>query len=264
MGKKMSNAPVYYTVAQVQFNPILNLDSYLPAIQSQMREAHFPDYKQEAIQQLIFPFGGNEAGQATAPKLASQSRFTFGDIEGRSGFSLESNALSFHTTAYDTFEIFLASLLKGLGILHGALRLDFIERIGLRYLDAVQPAIKGDSLGDYLATEVFGLTQKLGGSLMHTVSETVTITKAGQLVSRVIIRNGLIGLPPELSALAPKIDPRFTQRECLHAIVDTDAFFSQREVFDLKKIETRLLALHEEIKKSFDATVTEHALAIWA
>ena len=37
MGKKLANAPVYYTVAQVQFNPILNLDSFLPAIQAKMR-----------------------------------------------------------------------------------------------------------------------------------------------------------------------------------------------------------------------------------
>ena len=44
MGKKLTNAPVYYTVAQVQFNPVLDLDGYIPAIQSKMREAHFPGF----------------------------------------------------------------------------------------------------------------------------------------------------------------------------------------------------------------------------
>lgn len=194
MGKKMSNAPVYYTVAQVQFNPILNVDSYLPSIQSQMRGMRFPDYKHEVFQQLILPFDGTDAGQVTPPSLAPQSRYLFGDMEGRSCFLLEQNAMSFQTTAYDTFETYSEVLLKGLSTLHAALRLDFVERIGLRYLDAVQPATKDDSLKDYLIPEVLGLSQKLDGQFAHSVSETVSMTKAGQLVSRVIIRNGLVGL----------------------------------------------------------------------
>ena len=34
MGKKLTNAPVFYTVAQVQFNPVLDLDGYIAPIQS--------------------------------------------------------------------------------------------------------------------------------------------------------------------------------------------------------------------------------------
>lgn len=69
MGTKLSNAPVYYTVAQVQFNPVLDLDGYIPAIQSKMREAHFPDYKKEIVQRLVLPFGNAEQGQMAAPTV---------------------------------------------------------------------------------------------------------------------------------------------------------------------------------------------------
>lgn len=62
MGKKLSNAPVYYTVAQVQFNPVLDLDSYVPAIQAKMRDAHFPDFKKEVFQRLDFPVLGMQQG----------------------------------------------------------------------------------------------------------------------------------------------------------------------------------------------------------
>lgn len=263
MGKKMNSAPVYYTVAQVQFNPILNLDSYLPAIQSQMRDANFPDYKREVFQQLILPFGAGDAGQSAAPTLASQSRYTFGDMAGETSFLLESNGLSVQTTAYDTYEIFSATLLKGLGIVHEALRLNFIERIGLRYLDAIQPVNDNESLDKYLVPEVLGLSGKIDGELVQSVSETSSMTKAGHLIARIIVRNGQIGLPVELSTLVPKIAPRFTQRDGLHAILDTDASYAVRETFDLSKIENRLSELHEEIKKSFSATVTPHALAVW-
>ncbi|MBP8287065.1 MAG: TIGR04255 family protein [Rhodoferax sp.] len=264
MGKKLTNAPVYYTVAQVQFNPVLDMDGYIPSIQSKLREAHFPDYKKEVFQQLVLPFGGAEQGQMVAPSLTPQSRYLFGDIDGRSLFLLETNALSFQTTSYDTFETFSATFLKGLGILNDALGLNFVERIGLRYLDAVQPSKDGETLREFLVSEVLGLSLRDGGQLQQSVSETIFSTAAGQLVSRVLIRHGHVGLPMELGGLAPVVDPRFTQRDGLHAIVDTDASMTHRETFELSKVGARLTSLHDEIEKSFNATVTDHARASWA
>lgn len=264
MGKKLSNAPVYYTVAQVQFNPILNLDAYVPAIQAKMREKHFPDFKQEILQRLVFPFGAVDAGQMNTPTVTPQSRYQFGNISGSARFALETNALSFESTGYETFEAFSDTLLSGLSVMHDALRLDFVERIGLRYLDAVQPSEEQESLRDFLVPEVLGLSLRGDVQHQHSVSETLVATPAGQLVSRVLIRYGQIGLPLELAALAPKINPRFTQRTGLHAIIDTDASRTQREAFDLGDVETQLKALHDEIDKCFRAIVTERALAAWA
>ena len=264
MGKKLNNAPVYYTVAQVQFNPILNLDGYISAIQAKMRGRHFPDFRQEVVQQLVLPFGNGEQGKIAAPTLTPQTRYLFGDIPGNARFLLETNALSFQTTDYGTFGAFSGELLAGLAIVHDALHLDFVERIGLRYLDAVQPPEGGNSLRDYLVPEVLGLALRDGGQHQHSVSETLVATPAGQLVSRVLIRHGQIGLPLELSALAPKIAPRFTQRSGLHAVIDTDASSTQREAFDLDAVKNRLTALHGEIEKCFDAIVTEYALNSWA
>jgi uncharacterized protein (TIGR04255 family) len=264
MGTKLTNAPVYYTVAQVQFNPVLDLDGYVPAIQSRMREAHFPDFKKEIVQRLVVPFSISEQGQMAAPTITPQSRYLFGDIEGRSLFLMETNALSFQTTRYDTFETFSKTFLQGLALLHDALRLDFVERIGLRYLDAVQPMKDSETLRDYLVPEVLGLALRGEGQLQHSVSETVVLTPAGQLVSRVIIRNGQVGLPIDLAGMTPNIDPRFTQGDALHAILDTDSSNTQREAFELPKVNERLTALHDGIRKSFKATVTAHALTAWA
>lgn len=264
MGRKLSNAPLYYTVAQVQFNPILNLESFIPAIQARMREAHFPDFQQGVFPRLVFPFPGNASGPGTAPTVVPQSRYLFGDIDGRSMFLLDTSNLSFQTTDYGTFETFSATLLEGLEMLHEAIRLDFVERVGIRYLDAVQPLKATNSLADYLVPEVLGLALREQGQLQHSISETVFATPAGQLVSRVIIRDGKVGLPADLNGLAPVIDPRITQQSGLHAIVDSDASFAQREVFAITTVADRLTALHGEIRKSFNATVTAHALASWA
>ncbi|MDC8758224.1 TIGR04255 family protein [Janthinobacterium fluminis] len=264
MGKKMRIAPVYYTVAQVQFNPILDLDSYLPSIQSNMREKRFPDFKHEVHQRFVFPLGTGGTEQSQVPSLSRQSRFYFGDMAERTSFLLETNAITLQTTAYETFESFLQTLLDGLKILNQVLQLDFVERIGLRYLDAVHPVNSSDKLEDYLTPQVLGLANKLPGELAQSVSETVTLTAAGQLVSRVTIRSGGIGLPDDLATRPPTIDPRFTTWTGLHASVDTDAAFVKREEFDLAAIKSRLTALHDIIEQSFKATVTDHALAAWA
>ena len=250
--------------ANAEFNPVLDLDGYIPAIQSKMREAHFPDYKKQVVQQLVLPFGGTGQGQVAAPTLTPQLRYLFGDVDGRSLFLLETNALSFQTTSYDTFETFSGVLLKGLGVVQDVLRLDFVERIGLRYLDAVQPAKDGETLREFLVPEVLGLALRGEGQLQQSVSETIVSTAAGQLVSRVLIRHGQVGLPMDLGGLAPVIDPRFTQRESMHAIVDTDASIGRREAFEISKVRARLTALHDDIVKSFNATVTDHARATWA
>ncbi|MCU6502178.1 TIGR04255 family protein [Rugamonas sp. A1-17] len=263
--KTLTNAPVYYTVAQIQFNPILNLEGYVPAIQARMREACFPDFKREVFQQLAAPNGGIEQGQMAAPTVTPLSRYMFGDIEGRSLFLLDTNTLSFQTTAYDTFKTFSATLLKVLGILHDALHLDFVESIGIRYLDAVLPAKHGETLRDYLVPEVLGLSDRDTGALQHSISETATATQSGQLVSRVLIRHGAVGLPSDWAgAPAPAIASCFTHSKSLHAIIDTDASFNQREVFDLAKVEMRLSALHDEVALSFKAMVTAHAMTVWA
>ncbi|MCF6266368.1 MAG: TIGR04255 family protein [Desulfuromusa sp.] len=263
MGEKMSNAPVYFTVVQVRFNPILNLENYLPDIQGQMRVARFPDFKRETIQQLVMQLASPaEGGQSPAPSFAPKARCVFGNIDRTAGFILEHNALSLQTVAYDTSDTFFADFLKGMEIVHSILQLDFIERIGLRYFDAVIPESERD-LSDYLVPEVLGLSHKLDGELGHSFTETVTMNSSDQLVSRVIVQDGLVGLPPEIAPLAPQINSKFTETEGRHAIIDTDAFCPRRDAFSLEGINLKLSDLHMEIEKSFKLTVTNFALEEW-
>ncbi|MCK4623012.1 MAG: TIGR04255 family protein [Desulfuromonadales bacterium] len=263
MGKKMNNAPVYFTVAQVRFNPILNMEGYLPNIQERMRATRFPDFKRGTIQKLTVQFGSpGDGGQAPIPTFAPQTRCIFGNIDRTTEFVLEHNALALQTTAYDVSDTFFNVLLDGLSIIHDILRLDFTERVGLRYFDAVLPK-SDESLSDYLAPEVLGLSHNLGGTLSHSYSETVTMNTSGQLVSRVVIQDGHVGLPPEVMSLAPQINPKFTEPEGRHAIIDTDAFCEQRDAFSLESLGSKLVALHGEIEKSFKKTVTPFAIKVW-
>ena len=62
MGKKMKNAPVYFVLAQVRFNPLLTLDSYVPAIQETLRKAGYADFSKLMMATVNF----NLAVPATA------------------------------------------------------------------------------------------------------------------------------------------------------------------------------------------------------
>lgn len=261
MGHKLNNAPVYYTLAQVQFNPILNLDVFIPSIQSEMRKAGFPDFRPEVQQQITIPFGG--MGQMVNPPMSQQIRYMFGDIEQTTHFILDPNGLILQSTNYISFEDFSGKLLQTLSILNNALSLMFVERIGIRYLNAVQPSA-GETLGEYLEPGVLGLSKRDGWELQQSFSEIGFNTQAGQLISRVIIRDGQVGLPMDLTAFAPAIATRFTEKPGLHAIMDNDCFIIRREIFNISSIDERMKALHAEIEKSFQATVTDFALAAWA
>lgn len=198
------------------------------------------------------------------PTIDRVERYVFSNMARTRGFVLEQNALSYQATDYDTFELFADELLKGLEVLHGAVSLDYSERVGVRYLDAVMPR-DGDNLYDYLVSEVHGVSSRLNGvELQHSFSETtVTIPSVGNVTARTIIQNGQPGFPPDLQPIGLVIADRFAQFRGLHAIIDTDGSVELREPVDLISLKTRLFALHEEISKAFKATVTPHALAIW-
>ena len=259
MGKKMSNAPVYFTLAQIRFNPILKMDEYLPTIQDKFRACDFPDFRHEheQVQQIAFSAGG----QAVAPAASSLSRYIFGNIGGTSNYVLDSNSLVFQTTAYETFEAFSDSFKQGLNIVNESLNLAFIERLGTRYFDAVLPQGE-EMLTDYLVPEVMG-TSGFADRLVQSLSETVSLSDHGTLVSRVVIRDGPLAMPSDVLPLAPSLPAKITGCQGLHAIIDSDAYSETRKPMDVDEVLKNLAELHSDINTSFKKVVTEHALQIW-
>lgn len=263
MGQKLSNAPVYFTIAQVRFNPILSLDSYIPAIQENFRKSGYPDYKKIVSMAFNLTQAVNDEAMPTQPPPPEQvARYVFSNMTKTRGFVLHQNSLSFQVTEHDSFDQSADELLRELGILNQLITLSYSERVGVRYLDAIAPR-DGETLKQYLVPEVLGLYGKLNGQLAHSFSETLTLGTAGAVMSRTIIQNGRLGFPPDLQTMGLTLMPRFANVSGEHAILDTDGFIDRRETFDLDNLKHRLHALHDEIIKSFRATVTTHALSVW-
>lgn len=259
MGKKWKNAPVMYTVAQVRFNPVLTMESFVPDIQESVRSMGFPDFRREVLNVIGFSIGQPES---PPPPMQSVTRFVFGNVENTSGFVLENNALSYQCSDYSNYENFSECIVKFLTIVHKKVTINYIERIGIRYLDAVMP-MKNESLSDYLVSEVLGLTYR-GNNISHSYSESLSRNDDGSgLISKVFIQRGKIVLPPEIAQTAYPLNSRFSEHDGEYAIIDTDGYFEVRKAFDLSMIEQKLSDLHERIVTSFKLTATPHALKVW-
>jgi uncharacterized protein (TIGR04255 family) len=252
---KMSLAPVFYTLAQVQFNPIAKMSDYVAALQENLRRSGFPDFRQETQFGLTI-----RRLDESQPDIQSQpqARWSFTNVERTEGYLLFANALVFHTTAYNTFENFLQKTLSGLELVHQIVTLAYVERIGLRYLDAIVPK-EGEELLQYLNPSLLGLSITLNEDLRHSFTETVTEFQNSTLVARALTTKGVLGLSPDLFPLQLQLKQSFTEINGLHTVLDTDCFFVNRSSFDIANIKTQLKNTHDNITKAFEMSVTEYA-----
>ena len=268
MGEKMSNAPVYFTIAQVRHNPLLLLDSYAADIQDRMRKAGYPDFQQGDV--VAFTLSNPIEALQSQPKVERVKRLLFFNSERTKGFVVEMNALSFHTTEYESIDRLIDELLCGLAIIHDCVTLAHSERIGLRYLNAVAPS-ENENLNQYLDAGVLGIREKLIEStkpidIPHTLTETFIKTEKCNVLSRTFIHTGSLAFPVDLQPGGINIAERFVSIDGLHAIVDIDASNEKRQPFDSnyqKYIDLTFKNLRKGIGAAFDAIVTEFALSKW-
>jgi len=264
MGQKLKNAPVYFTIVQARFNPILALETYAPKIQERLRKQEFPDVQRTVQSTFNLNIASPPEDSPAEVPVERLARYTFYNIERTAGFILDNAALSFQTTEYDLFASFLARFLKGLQIVHEVVDLSYTQRLGVRYLDAVFPRTD-EALSDYLNQSLLGLYGKIDGhQLVHAFSETVSKTDAIKVVSRAIIRESSVGFPPDLQPMTMTLAERFRILTGTHAILDIDGSYEQRERFDVDRIKKWLTTIHDDITKAFKASVTQHALDVWS
>jgi uncharacterized protein (TIGR04255 family) len=259
MGRKMQNAPIYYALAQVRFNPLAAIETYIPAVQETLRKAGYPDFRPNQIAQLVFG--------APTPKTTVVTRYEFLNAARTSGFILDQSWMSYQTTDYDTVDPFLVLFLTGLDVLHKEAALSYSDRIGIRFLDAVCP-LAGETMSQYLQPYILGLSHKLEGrQLTHSVSETRSTLGKTTLIGRAVIHRqdmGPAALPEDLQPSPLQLVDKFSKISGEYAIIDTDSWIEDRQNFEVKALETTVRMLHETMRWSFDSMITPHALKVWS
>lgn len=262
---KMSNAPVYYALAQAQFSPVATMNKYVSDVQDRLRREGYTLFEQLQMMHLQLAHSDQKM---IPPNIIPTTSWLLTKGDRTSGFILNDFSITYHTTHYETNEQFILELLRGLGTVHEVVQLDHVSRLGLRYLDAVLPK-PGESVDQYLAGGLCGID--FGAIRKYALSESVFETECGPLVgkgtmvARVHQVTAPLGYPPGIVShgLLPKA--RFDIQEvCSHAVIDMDHYAESRMPLDFEGIRAQIVSLHDTIRHAFKSMITDHAQSVWS
>lgn len=262
----MSNAPVYYALAQAHFNRVGGMPSHVDQIQDRLRREGYPLFEEQQVTHLVVPGPGH--AHPLQPQLKQTSSWLITRSDHKAGFVLTPSAVTYHTTDYETHDKSIGALLLSLDIVHEVAALDHVSRLGLRYLNAVLPSAD-ESVEQYLVSGVHGVgfvatpRHRLTESIFET--ETGPLVPSGTLMTRVHRMAAPLGFPPDLQPGGLMIHPKFQTKEpCEHAVIDTDHFVAGPMPVDGARLRDQMLSLHQAIKSIFNATITDYARDAWA
>ena len=268
MSQQWKNAPVFYTVAQLRHNRISNIGAYAPEIQDRMRKLGYIGFaKSTGFAFTLQPSSSTESAETVfRPIPETVERFKCFNSDQTKGFIVEQNAFAFQTTDYLNFESFVDDFMQGVEIIHEIVELAEIDRLGLRYLDAVVPPEGEAGLATYLTNRVLGIAARLPGDVgvAMSVSETHFQSTEFAVVARTLISGGPLALPVDLQLEKDVvIAPRFREINSVHAVLDTDASIERKRPFAIDALKEEMAVLRKAIGIAFDNTVTETAKTAW-
>lgn len=260
MSAKLANAPVYYALVQVRFNPVALMAKFAAEMQDRLRRSGYPIF--EALQSQHFEFDPSQPVDAK-PTVIDNSNWFFTSTDKLSGYVLGSNFFTFQTTNYSDHENFFAAFNKGLELLNEIASIGTCSRLGIRYLDAVIPN-EDESLNAFLDPKVQGVD--FGFPWIGSAWESGFETEEGVLVAKIYkTRSSLLGFPNDLQPRSLVMNEKFSLSEPkAHAVIDIDHFTEAEIDIDTSDINSILTNLHAQIGKCFRAIATDHAFSRWS
>lgn len=259
MDETMSNPPVFYTLIQVRFNRVSQMHSFVPAFQEALRKKGYPDYREES--QLEVQIVNTPSGQQSVEQHRTK-RWIFNDLIQTRGFVLLEDSLVYQTTAYTRFTDCRGHMLEALALLHEQLGIAYVQRVGMRYLDAIQPD-DTYKLTELVLPELLGLSQRVAGELKHSYSETVQTIDDSTLVMKTFVSSQSVPLPPDLQMLSLQLPDSLVKYRGQSMVMDSDCFYEKRFEFDCDAVGTRVDRLHAALLGLFKESITEEASRLW-
>lgn len=262
----LSQQPLALVLGQVRFSPIRQIDRYIPEIQEAFRQHDFPVERAGKFQQITL---GPSAGVPV--QVIEQERWEYRTKDETWSVVVTQDGVVLQTTAYERFEGFADRLRYAVRTVLAATehdRLGVLQRVGLRYVDVVQPR-EGEDFRAYLRHGLHGTADEVfraGTHRLHvecTGRTQVGDDVPGTMIVRVVQNDQGISLPPDLIGGAPKYTCR-TNRGELITLIDMDHYIEGSFDPDADWIVARAFEMHDHIIETFhDHVVTETAIEVW-
>lgn len=266
MGRVLSKPPVFHTLVQININEIPNFKDVIDVIHQEFYKLGFIEKRTEEIEELEF------TSHVVQPKVKKMTSWHFINFEQDAGFVVNPSFIVFHTTNYSSFDNFIKNVLLGVSVINKHLDVVVIERLGMRYLDAV--IIKnGQRIDNYLSKDLLSVQDKLGldnygFKIQHSMNEKILINQDlnETCISRVVsanLDNSNPLLPQELVPLVQhlKIKKELTNITGLMTLIDLDASKTQLRLkaIEIEELSTILAKLHASLSSVFESLVNVEA-----
>jgi uncharacterized protein (TIGR04255 family) len=238
---------------------------YIPAIQEEFRRSGFPLERAGKVQQLVFGPGGGVPVQ-----LIEQQRWEYLTKEETWSIIVMEDNVTLQTTAYEKFEDFAQRLMRAMRTVFAKTehdQLGVVQRVGLRYVDVVQPRA-GEDYRFYLRPGFHGVADEVFKTESHRVhvesaGKTLVGDVSGTMVVRVVQNDQGFSLPPDLLSAAPKHVSRAKAGELI-TLVDMDHSIEGTFDPDADWVVARAYDLHDHLIETFhEHVVTKGAIEVW-
>ena len=262
----LSQQPLALVLGQIRFSPIRQMDRYIPEIQEAFRQYGFPVERAGKVQQIDI---GASAGVPV--QVIEQQRWEYRTRDETWSVLVTQDGVVLQTTDYERFESFADRLAYAAQTVLATTeheRLGVVQRVGLRYVDVVQPR-EGEDFRTYLRPGFHGAADAVflhGTHRLRVESTGMTLLGddvTGRMIVRVVQNYQGRSLPPDLIGGAPKFTRRAKRGELI-TLIDMDNYIEGTFNPDTGWIVARAFEMHDHIIETFhDHVVTETAIEAW-
>lgn len=263
IGMRLQNAPLVHVLAQVVFSPVWELSERVKAFRAAIHPMGFPWVAEGQVHHVTVT-------DQAPPKVELRPRWDFLSADKTTGVTLTQEALVFQTTAYTSSAPFRDQLRDVLRALREVTGAEFVQRVGLRYIDLIRVA-PGERFSEYVHHGLLGFPWREAPDLQARAIGLRTEAIAQTTVGIMAVRSAV--LPPGQmvpSDLLPAVlrypPPPEPQNGLPGLAVDFDHFVQFDETplpFDADRIVEIVQQLRDGSRAAFEAAGTPYAFERW-
>lgn len=238
----LPNAPLSVVLAQVQHSPVAKIADYVGDLQDRLRKgAKYPEFLEKRAKTLDLRLGPNGEISQVAKDVLS---WEFASADRGKIVIVNGDAVTFMVAgrAYEGSDSFLSDFGELVKLVFDVVEIDFVRRIGIRYLDHIKPLEEGVGIFEYFSKS-FAPYSKDGLSLnRHSFRTEYGIENGGTAAVAFRHGKGETVITPDLSSVSLDVDykERLNDDE---ATLDTDVWkafsppmkYDQGNVFSVSK-----------------------------
>lgn len=266
---RLPNAPLAYVLAQVRFEPFLEIEKHIPALQSSLRE-QYPRYR--PIEQVVFQVIPQLEGKPPLVQPVPLIRWEFGSVSNHAGVVVQKDSLVLRATEYETYATFGQRWREVIRWVGEQIPNLFTSRIGLRYVDFILPNI-GETPEHYMADRLRcdpepGLPyQKHRGltAAEYHLARGLLAVRYSRGTGQPILPPDLTPEPPASLGLEPSaIMQRTVSTDQPTAVLDIDRYMPLEMAYNADVVGDLFASLHQDIQVAFNSLTTDYARAVWS